>query len=419
MGMTYADEDPNDIINPLSPEYASIPLLHPSSDDLVTYYMEHVLKIQFLLMDQPWLQYMMHDCISRSTTAFVAVRLLAELHRWCLQNKGLRGNPDIVSRRKALFHELTTNMYPPGSDGRGEAVAALQLVSSYLFVGGSGEWQSSLGLSCEYAKAVLRSSAYANASDALLKCHHIQRFVIKTSMWFDVLASASQLTKPYFLEEYRELFDPSNAHFDAPPPEELDMIAVMGCSNRIVWAMAEITNLACWKANSHAQGRPSTVGLMEKANDIQKFLMIRGPISKLTGRNDVQGLRDLTSEVFRSSALVYLHSVISGDYPSCPEIQMNVHSTIKLLELIPDMSETTRSVTRCVVFCIFICGCLTGDKSQRDYLINRLAQQNDKPVGNCSRVQSLLKQVWDEWDRDPRQPVRWRKVLKDPSMLLV
>ena len=71
----------------------------------------------------------------------------------------------------------------------------------------------------------------------------------------------------------------------------------------------------------------------------------------------------LTNDVSRASARVYLHTVLSGDYPSPPEISAEVTETIKCLKCVAQANSAalSRSIIRSVIFGICICGRLTAE----------------------------------------------------------
>ena len=98
----------------------------------------------------------------------------------------------------------------------------------------------------------------------------------------------------------------------------------------------------------------------------------------------------LTLQAFRASALVYLHSVLSGDFVNCKEIAGGVAHAINWLKQVPELSA--RSVVRNVLFCIFIFRCPT-DIPRQSSSSRRLAMQH-KSVGNCVDVKHLIQQVW-------------------------
>jgi len=296
----------------------------------------------------------------------------------------------------------------------------LHIISWVLFRGGRGHWQECLSIATKFSERVLWQPSYAGPQDALLRCSPPTRFIVKTSMWFDVLASATRVETPRFLEVFRDLFDPNKAHITGASldnvPDELSMLPIMGCENHIVWALAEISNLACWKEYQINSGALSTVELLRRGQLIEHFIKEpRAP--HLYPADKLQQARILTSEVFRASARVYLHSVISGDHPYCKEIKEAVAETIECLRRVP--ASGTRSVVRSVVFGICICGCLTNDPHQRHFLLEKLDSQQAESVGNCAEVKELMTQVWRNRDSASNSSVTWRDVMRRTEMLLV
>src|SRR6202042_1183995 len=117
-------------------------------------------------------------------------------------------------------------------------------------------------------------------------------------MWYDVLASATRVQIPYFLEVSRCLFDPNSTYIGDSPssgPEQLSMSPIMGCENHIVWALAEISNLACWKELQ--KGVLSMPELVKRGTKIEKHLM--PPASPPVCYDELEHIRILTSQVFR------------------------------------------------------------------------------------------------------------------------
>lgn len=70
----------------------------------------------------------------------------------------------------------------------------------------------------------------------------------------------------------------------------------------------------------------------------------------LDGRGDHLDIRRrLAANVFRSSARVYLHSILSGCMPQVEEIHTGVDETVRFLRMIPTSSGASGSVIRSVV----------------------------------------------------------------------
>ncbi|KAG1739189.1 fungal-specific transcription factor domain-containing protein [Suillus paluster] len=359
------------------------------------HYMDHVLRIQYLHADGS-IDSLIWNLIHSSDTAREAACLLAELHRNSTQGRS-------IGYSAPEDHDVYKRIQRATKLTEGDALASLCM--------GSGKRSSTTA--CRFSINILQRK-HVSPDWALIACTDSMRFIIKTSMWFDVLASATLIRRPMFLEILRSLYGPTATNERRP---ELSMMGVMGCENRIVLALAEIADLACWKDELVHAGKLSVPELVRRGQRIQSILETTYDNSNPDGADvEKSHRRRLTSEVFRASALVYLHSVISGDHPQCPEIVSGIEETVRCLKLAEDVT-TARHVVRSVVFSICICGCLTDNKHYRDYFLQRIQEQQTETVGNCARVGDLMKQVWTSRARG--EPVDWRVVMQHSQMLLV
>jgi C6 transcription factor Pro1 len=390
----------------------------------------NLLTRQYLLID-PSVRNLIFENLQSSPTARDAACMLSSLHK----RLNLHG-PQTNDPESALqLFRLHQGLVRKADLTEGEAMAALHVVSWVLFNGGSGQWQDFLQIACHYAESVLWHPDYQGPQDALMRCRPITRFIIKTAMWFDVLASATRVEVPKFLDVFRGLFNPNSAFIDASSssvPEELSMLSIMGCENHIVWALAEISNLASWKDLQKERGALSMPALINRGAEIEKHIM--PPTSPLAFYDTRHQMRLLTSQVFRASARVYLHSVLSGDYPSCKEIAEGVADTIEWLRRVPEEvleleqdplikplsspKDIARSVVRSVVFSICICGCLTDIPWQRDFFLKELVKHG-KSMGNCPAVKDLIQEVWHSRETSSSKPLTWREVVRKSHVLLV
>jgi len=391
------------------------PSLGDHQNAALDYYMKHVLRMQYLHANDSIVS-IIWDLIHSSDNARQAACLLSNLHRKAIQ----QDRPGIMEPEDAGALQRLQNMISlRGPETEGDALAGLCLVSYFLFKGGSGQWQAFLDAACTFSLRVLND--YGGPSKLLLHCSESLRFIIKTSIWFDVLASATLVRKPRFLDVIKELFTPQQVFFGdeiVPPMEEYSMMSVMGCENHIVLALAEIAALASWKEERTKAGNLSVPDLVKRGEKIQEIL------KKSTWHHQDLNVdfdarskqRRLTSEVFRASAHVYLHSVISGDFPGCPEIIEAVENTVGCLRSAED-GHTGRAVVRSVVFSICICGCLTEDLNHQAYFRRRLQDSQQGPsVGNAQSVLHLIQKVWQQRSREA---VDWRRVMREAQMLLV
>ncbi|KAF8134961.1 fungal-specific transcription factor domain-containing protein, partial [Boletus edulis] len=331
------------------------PLLDEHQNASLDYYMKHVLRAQYLHASDS-LDSIIWKLIHTSDNARQAACLLSDLHRKSTQKNRL-GIMDVEDV---------------------EALSRMQM----------GQWQTFLDTACNYSLSVLNH--WGGARKVLLVCSESLRFIIKTSIWFDVLASATLVREPRFLGVIQELYGRQSAFFDdvpAVPMAEYSMMSVMGCENHIVLALAEIASLANWKEAHVSAGSLSVKELVRRGHKIEEILI---KPSSYPSESDVTldpaesqraQQRRLTSEVFRASAYVYLHSVVSGDFPRCPEIIEAVNDTVNCLMAAED-GPTGRAVVRSV------------EPRHQNYFLKRLQEQQSLSIGNSQQVSCLIQEVW-------------------------
>lgn len=299
-------------------------------------------------------------------------------------------------------------------------IAALNVISSFLFDGGTGPWKTWLGVANTSADGVLRNRKFHGARDALMRCEEQTSFLIRAAMWFDVLASITTQEEPHFLSVFREVFSPY-AISDSGNTSRLSMKSVMGCDNHVVWAMAETSALSVWKRKEISRGSLSIPNLVEKGQQIEKHLLTFS--NSPPPADDIDYLRQLTSDIFRAATLVYLRSVVSGDHPHVVEIKNAIKETINCIEKIPTgLRDIPDTVIRSTVFAFFICGCLTDSEEQKNYIYTRLdlVKASGSTVGNGGSVQQLIQRVWlERQHKSIGDPVPWRDKLSNASLLLV
>ncbi|OSC98252.1 hypothetical protein PYCCODRAFT_1418035 [Trametes coccinea BRFM310] len=387
---------------------------------LIHHYLANVLPIQYLLADSSIRDFMI-KLIQTSSNARDAACVLSALHLQCIRYPAQSMDP------AAIFNRVQTLLLGRRSSyTEGDAMAGLHIVSSFLFSGGRGSWQVWLDIACQYVQSMLDDPSFYGPEDALKRCSESTRFIIKTTMWFDVLASVTTQQVPRFLEVYRRLFGGQGAHIGDPAASspEISMLPVMGCENKIVLAIAEISNLAYWKECQLQRGTLSIPELVRRGAEIEESLLVPSSPQPLMVPLQPAARRRLTNDIFRASAKVYLHTVLSGDYPACPDIIAAVSETIDALQRVPMAGQAPtlhRSVVRSVVFGICISGCLTDDRAQRAFLLNMLEQQQQESVGNIGEVKRLMQEVWSRRDAERREhghywkPVDWRAVMLESN----
>ena len=436
---------------------------------LVRHYLDHVLRRQYLLADTSIAEFIIRT-VQENPAARDAVCLLASLHRESLRHghnylpaattamsDALVLQNDASTDYSKTYKRICASLRTSAAGGytEGEAMAGLFVVSAFLFRGGRGAWQEFLSVAADWVWNVLHAGG--SPTETILRCSDSQQFIIKTTFWFDILASTTRLQSPRFLPVYRELWSSNGAYIEGttgsrqqqqqhqqqhqqqqPHQQQqangpLSMMSVMGCENSTALAIAEISALACWKEAHARQGTLSVPELVDRGRTIESECLVHPsptPAHSSAGGHagggdggsggtlygaaaadvELAEKRRLTADIFRATARVYLHSVLSGEYPGCPEIREGVQDTIECLRRVPagghgqqqqqqpegvaQTSNVSRSVLRSVVFGICLCGCLTDDYQERQFLLRRLDEEQAEGVGNCAEARAVMEQVW-------------------------
>lgn len=111
-----------------------------------------------------------------------------------------------------------------------DAMAALNLISVVLFDGGSGQWPHYLAIASGYARARMRG-LYRNADglEELRKLSEKEAFIVKTAIWFEVLASVTIKRKPLLMDIIKRLFKPRQSGIEElsmSPSTPLDILLI-------------------------------------------------------------------------------------------------------------------------------------------------------------------------------------------------
>jgi len=424
-------EEPNQYINP--PQPGDLPLVthtHPSSllpnelfYDSLRNYVDNVVKIQYLLGDKHVLPDMIWSAINNHYESRTAVSLLSKAYYGRQDNPGfivladneVNASLDVLAQslKRAMYVHFTTD----------DAMAALHVVSLYLFDGGKGRWNSFLSFAVVFVQNYLRSQRYNSCVMALEAALPKDEFVIKTTIWFDVLASITTQRPPVLLTEIRELFGPERQSWIEKPPS-YSMMSPMGCENIVVWALAETTNLSYWKRKHEQEGNLSVSDLVHRVQDIDAHLG-EGPLPEIPSLTPEDWARRRTAEIFRTSTRLLLKIVESGDYPLVREVQQATNDAFSAIRDIATsqyallLSEHRSAIVRSTVFGFFICGAFSTSQDQRQALGLMLRQDcGQEGVGNCSAISDLLEKLWHQ-NTSLNKPVRWRKLLRENNVLLV
>src|SRR6266850_164069 len=317
--------------------HAIAPFMSSHQSGLVRHYLDHVLQRQYLLADTSIADFIVRT-VQQNPAVRDAVCLLASLHQESLRqgnaSTGSQSNTndnavvvhnepyaDSTKTYKRICDSLRTSA--AGGYTEGEAMAGLFVVSAFLFRGGRGAWQQFLAVAAEWVWNVLNSSA--DPAEAIRRCSDSQQFVIKTTFWFDILASTTRLEPPRFISIYRKLWAPRSAGAyietaaggtscgsscyaccgsgccsgngagagvcdaesggpcgcsGSQAQSTLCMMSVMGCGNVTALAIAETSALACWKEAHLRQGTLSIPEPVDRGRAIEAECLTRVPVQQ-------------------------------------------------------------------------------------------------------------------------------------------
>jgi len=394
-------------------------------DKMMRDYVEKVIHLQYLFDDGTrMIQEIICETVSHERPQ-AAARLLVSVHNYRFYRPQQRAFETLAvrDRLKSLESLLSSKTH-----GAQDAVAALHVVSSILFDGGQGSWKEWLGVANRYVDRLFQR--HDSPAEVLIYSSPKDTFIIKTAIWFDVLASVTTQEVPHFLSEIRGMFGPQHPKL-YDNYHQYSMMSPMGCENIIVWALAETSFLAHWKAMEKKNGSLSMPDLVLAAQQIenQAYQMNSYPqpgAHSLMRNGNLQGLRQLASEIFRSATRLYLRTVVSGDYPRVPEIKESVNHMVQRIQEInraslgsTDSERTLAgSIVRNTVFGFFICGAFADDKESQGIVLEQVQRQGEG-AGNCGSVQKLLQGLWARRGADKDRSVPWRETLRETETLLV
>jgi len=379
--------------------------LDPATD----YYIEYVFESQYLLANRPQIKQIIRDSLQIHAASKKIVQILAELHY------SRRRLPQRADNIPPILHYLKRT----GTGTLDDAMAVLHSVSVYLFNGGDGAWDECIDFAASHVQLLLGTTFY-NFSNPLQQCDAKTAFVVKTAIWFDVLASITTGQCPRLQSVIERLFNPRRTHLQEigdPLSDQHSMLSPMGSENDVVWAISEISSLAEWKEEQQARGFLSILELVNRAAPIQQCL--DNPICSQPCRDNL----DLTSQhsassIFRAAAQLYLATVVSGDYPLVPEVSSKAHKTYDAIVAIPQ--RELPPVVRNTVFAFFLCGCFLTDPVRQKYIKDMLLyQEHSAEIGNLNSIINLLDSIWALPDHEHKKAIPWRSLLRERHILLV
>ncbi|KAF5866590.1 hypothetical protein ETB97_010683 [Aspergillus alliaceus] len=129
----------------------------------------------------------------------------------------------------------------------------------------------------------------------------------------------------------------------------IQMDQIIGCKNWVMSTILDVGILDQWKREELSHFRLSMKELTRRATSIE--MVLESGIKEARSG----GVVDIVTSIYATSALTYLHSVVSGLNPYLSEVQDSVSRTITLLKQLPDSR-----VVSSLVWPLCITGCMAS-----------------------------------------------------------
>ncbi|PSS36747.1 hypothetical protein PHLCEN_2v1378 [Hermanssonia centrifuga] len=428
----------------LSPSGLYVPELPLADQECIPYYFAHVRKLQFVFAGHSLTDTLYRIASTDPQGALsYALRALASLHSTTTRvAHGLEAPSSPGHTVHKHYYDRATYILSNvktlgGHYTEFHAIAAVYLISYHILSGNGGAaWAALLEVAYDWF-ALTGIHEEQNPKLMLVNMNAPQKLAAKATMWIDILSGVTFLRPPRFLSVYRRLFGGGGAgYWSTSNNDQLDlrMDKLTGCPDEALLAIAETAALAHWKASESRQGSLSMRDLIRRGDQIEQVLRQRparnyaeSPTSETvpvmpSGMTAAAGMFDDTTgpdettrrtvaEIYRETAMLYLHTVLSDSHPGVPEINKSVNT---LLDLIQQLGPS--QFDRAVIFPLGLTGCMTADPFYRLMIKDRC---NLHPLdfycnGHIAQIQQLMEYVWTTRDSQRGSvPVDWRECLHE------
>ncbi|KAF9485136.1 hypothetical protein BDN70DRAFT_848342 [Pholiota conissans] len=341
----------------------------------------------------------------------LAICALAELHMKQMRvsqgleapNQSSENSHANYLKNEALF-SLETNKANNGYRCDNDAIAALHLLSLSQFSGGGSDWETPFDILGQW---LIEQNLHV-VEDPWTVFHSlsvVKQLYVKVTLWLDVFSSLSVPRPPKYLILWQRLLGEQGIFWangnELEMPRRLRMDLLTGCPDEAMLAIAEISSLAHWKAAQLRNGCLSYVELIQRGTAIEQQLTrystdtTHSPQASLhssAGAAFTDEERVLVGNIFRETAKLYLHTVLSNSTPGVPEISHGVDVVVRLFSQL-----TPGEIDRSLIFPICLAGCMTNDSTKRDFFKSRIRSLNEN-FGNLLPTRRLMEAVWQKRD---------------------
>jgi C6 transcription factor Pro1 len=221
----------------------------------------------------------------------------------------------------------------------------------------------------------------------------VVEFLTGAMVWLDIMTCASLRSKPCLSINCTGIHQ----------LKKIDFSRVTRCPNWVMSSIMKICHLDKWRDDQEREGKLSIPKLVERANIIETELKSKSfeaasPLSLARHRaaaafewNPMQQVSDLITPVYVSSALTYLHVVVSGPHPNLPETRESVSKTIAKLQGLP---LTLRM--RFVAWPFCVSGCMATEDDYRFFTETMSkGEEIDEPASPSTRQAfRIVRECW-------------------------
>ncbi|RYP10995.1 hypothetical protein DL764_000292 [Monosporascus ibericus] len=246
-----------------------------------------------------------------------------------------------------------------------------ELVHGWALVPKSGRFASSVW-------SMLDASQFSAAHDEdSLSFEYVGalQFLANILAMFGIFSCISIGPASSSFAEYRYLMDQDGM---------IQMDQTIGCKNWVLLAILQVGELDKWKREEQENHRLSLKDLGTRA------MAIEGMIENGLRESSGSALVDLVTSIYATSALTYMHTVVSGLNPNLREVQDSVSATIVLLKQLPDVR-----IAKNLVWSLVVTGCMAS-RSQEDYFRGLIAVAGTSVRGlrNCWGLSTIWDRTW-------------------------
>ncbi|RVX70936.1 hypothetical protein B0A52_06093 [Exophiala mesophila] len=404
--------------------------------ELLMHYFDHVFPLQFRFyqragraVNRGWLLWL----LVRTGPLYHAALSLSALHQFTLRYHGQSDKLDELNEyHSKAIRDLQSFLRAnqdnnAASDHRSRSIEVLacgvSLISFELFRGGVSDWElhlnalasivHDLDLDLHSTSPGVYPEFYRGTTPTSIDSAALP-FLIAVVLWFDLLSCATTGSAPRL--SYQELLQNG----------AINLEDVVGCENWVMTSIGDLAILNLWKKTARQNGMLNQQELLERSLIIEHKLeqglamiesqvVFEGPQQR---KDRFRGQYTSASapivliitRIFASAALVQLHTIVSGAFPSVLEIQHAVTRTMDALRHIEDDQDM-----RGLIWPVCLSGCMAQPHQQPFYrdLMRKVIGDSPQEFGNCVTVLQIMETCWESRLLHPAEEWNWERAMAE------